>query len=59
LLHIPDYIHKQGPLWAYWEYAMERLCGRLKKLVLSRVHPYSALTQRAAILEEISIANLG
>ncbi|KDQ17635.1 hypothetical protein BOTBODRAFT_105599, partial [Botryobasidium botryosum FD-172 SS1] len=58
LLHIPDYLDWQGPLWAYWEFAMERLCGRLRKLVQSRVHPYSGLTQRASIVEEISIANL-
>lgn len=58
LLHIADYIKWLGPSWAYWEFAMERLCGRLRKLVLSRVHPYSGLTKRALIIEEIALVGL-
>ncbi|KDQ13600.1 hypothetical protein BOTBODRAFT_363257 [Botryobasidium botryosum FD-172 SS1] len=37
---------------------MERLCGRLRSLVLSRVHPYAGLTARAQIVEEVSMVNL-
>ncbi|KDQ05634.1 hypothetical protein BOTBODRAFT_85145, partial [Botryobasidium botryosum FD-172 SS1] len=47
LLHIPHYLQWLGPLWAYWEFAMERCCGRLRTLVLSRVEPYTNLSQRA------------
>ncbi|KDQ13907.1 hypothetical protein BOTBODRAFT_83514, partial [Botryobasidium botryosum FD-172 SS1] len=58
LLHIPDYIAWLGPLWAYWEYALERFCGRTRKLVLSRVNPYAGLANRALIGEEISMINM-
>ncbi|KDQ17356.1 hypothetical protein BOTBODRAFT_79959, partial [Botryobasidium botryosum FD-172 SS1] len=58
LLHVADYIKWLGPPWAYWEFAMERLCGRLRQLVLSHVHPYSGLTRRTQIIEEVSLVNL-
>ncbi|KDQ05685.1 hypothetical protein BOTBODRAFT_122378, partial [Botryobasidium botryosum FD-172 SS1] len=58
LLHIPDYLEWLGPLWVYWEFAMERLCGRLRGLVWSRINPYNSLSQRAQIYEEIYIADL-
>jgi hypothetical protein len=55
LLHVADYIEWLGPPWAYWEFSMERLCGRLRKLVRSRVRPYAGLTNRAQILEEVNL----
>ena len=55
LLHIAHYLKWMGPPSAYWEFAMERMCGRLRKLVKSRVRPYAGLTRRAAIMEEIHI----
>ncbi|POG60885.1 hypothetical protein GLOIN_2v1430867, partial [Rhizophagus irregularis DAOM 181602=DAOM 197198] len=43
LLHIAYSIQETGPLWATWQFPIERLFGMLIPLVHSRQHPYTNL----------------
>ncbi|KAG8829169.1 hypothetical protein FRC17_007018 [Serendipita sp. 399] len=43
LLHIADTILDAGPVWVYWVFVMERLCGQLQRSVSSRRHPYASM----------------
>ena len=43
LLHIADSIEAMGPVWAYWAFPMERLCGKLLCCIKSRRHPFASI----------------
>lgn len=45
-LHIPDFMEKSGPLWAFWCWVMERMCSRLVRGVSSKKHPNASLDRR-------------
>ena len=43
MLHITQSINHNGPLWVYWQYQMEDLCGKLRPLIHTKSHPYRNL----------------
>lgn len=45
-LHVPDFMEKSGPLWAFWCWVMERMCARLVRSVSSKKHPNASLDRR-------------
>lgn len=45
-LHVPDFMEKSGPLWAFWCWVMERMCARLVRGVSSKKHPNASLDRR-------------
>lgn len=53
-IHVPDFMEKSGPLWAFWCWVMERCCARLVRGVSSKKHPNASLDRRA-----LEYANLG
>jgi hypothetical protein len=55
LLHIADTILNAGPVWVYWVFVMERLCGRLQRAVTSRRHPYSSMNTWATEYEQLKL----
>lgn len=56
LLHIADSIRAMGPVWCYWAFPMERYCGRLKRAVRSRRHPYGSLDRY--VLEDAQLTQI-
>jgi hypothetical protein len=55
LLHIADTIMDAGPVWVYWVFVMERLCGQLQRSVTSRRQPYSSMNMWAIEWEQLKI----
>jgi hypothetical protein len=55
LLHIADTILNAGPVWVYWVFVQERLCGRLQRAVTSRRHPYSSMNTWAMECEQLKL----
>jgi hypothetical protein len=43
LLHVADSIEWLGPPWAYWMFAIERLCGEIPQAIKSRRFPFEAI----------------
>jgi hypothetical protein len=58
LLHIPEDIRNCGPVWTYWCFVMERLCGILLRAVKSKLNPWGALAQRAKRISQIQLLNI-
>jgi hypothetical protein len=55
LLHIADSIEQAGPIWVYWVFAMERMCGRLQRAVRSLRHPYASMYIWALDWEQLKV----
>lgn len=55
LLHVADTILDAGPVWVYWVFVMERLCGRLQRSVTSRRQPFSSMNTWAIEWEQLKI----
>ncbi|KAI8831730.1 hypothetical protein BC829DRAFT_366105, partial [Chytridium lagenaria] len=45
LLHVADCIRMIGPMWAYWQYPTERVCGLLLPLIKSKVFAYENVSR--------------
>ncbi|KAG8795320.1 hypothetical protein FRC12_016052 [Ceratobasidium sp. 428] len=45
LLHIADNIEQMGPIWCYWNFAMECFCGALVRARESNWFPFSSLNR--------------
>jgi hypothetical protein len=58
LLHIAPGIRKGGPVWSYWEWAMERFCGRLLCGIKSRRYPWTSLDSYAVISAQLAQVTL-
>jgi hypothetical protein len=58
LLHVAPGIRKGGPVWAYWEYAMERFCGRLLPAIKSRRYPWSSLDSFVVTTAQLTVVSL-
>jgi hypothetical protein len=43
LLHIAETIERIGPVWAWWSFPIERQCGRLKRHIVDKHHPFTNL----------------
>ncbi|QRV77922.1 Transposase family tnp2 [Ceratobasidium sp. AG-Ba] len=56
LLHIADDIEAMGPVWCYWSFPMERLCGSLARSGKSKRYPYASLDRR--VLEIAHLAQI-
>ncbi|QRV97963.1 Transposase family Tnp2 protein [Ceratobasidium sp. AG-Ba] len=54
LLHIADDIEAMGPVWCYWAFPMERLCGSLLRANKSRRFPYSSLDHRVLQIAQLA-----
>jgi hypothetical protein len=58
LLHIAGTIKAWGPIWAYWEFVMERFCNFMKPAIASRRFPVESLHRymiNEAMLSHIKI----
>ncbi|KAH7325404.1 hypothetical protein B0J17DRAFT_546877, partial [Rhizoctonia solani] len=54
LLHVADDIETMGPVWAYWAFPMERFCGALTRVSMSRRYPYSSMNRRVIQLAQLA-----
>ena len=45
LLHIAPTIRAMGPVWAYWEFPMERYCSDVLRHIQSRRFPYASINK--------------
>jgi len=43
LLHIPEGIAANGPVWTNWAFPMERHCNTLLPAIKSRCYPYESI----------------
>lgn len=53
LVHIPQSIILNGPLTAYSQYPMERMCGMLEPMVKSGRNPYENLANSIDLLMDL------
>lgn len=53
LLHIAPSMRSTGPVWASWEFPIERFCGTLLPAVKSRRFPYASLSNYAVEVAEL------
>ncbi|KAG8712445.1 hypothetical protein FRC09_019864 [Ceratobasidium sp. 395] len=58
LLHIADDIERMGPVWCYWNFAMERFCGALARARKSNRFPFSSLNRHVLHTAQISMLKL-
>lgn len=54
LAHILDIIEWLGPVWSYWQYPMERICGILAKAVASRVQANRNMSLNILRIEQLN-----
>ena len=53
LLHIAPSIRATGPVWASWEFPIERFCGLLIPAVKNRRFPYASLSNYAVDVAQL------
>ncbi|KAH9946895.1 hypothetical protein B0H21DRAFT_857356 [Amylocystis lapponica] len=53
LLHVADSIRATGPVWAAWEFPMERFCGTLLPALKNRRYPYASLSHYAVDIAQL------
>ena len=53
LLHIAPSIRVTGPVWASWEFPIERFCGLLIPAVKNRRFPYASLSNYAVDVAQL------
>lgn len=58
LLHVVPSMRATGPVWASWEFPMERFCGTLLPAVKSRRFPYASLSNYATELAQMKQISL-
>ncbi|KAL7271540.1 hypothetical protein RUND412_005694 [Rhizina undulata] len=54
LLHVADQIVDCGPVWAWWQFGMERVCRQLKPLTRSKVELNKNLMNACIMREHLS-----
>ena len=53
LLHIPNDIRQNGPVWAHWSYVLERFCGIIIAGNKSRSKPYASISKRLLLCSQL------
>ena len=58
LLHIADSIERIGPVWTWWSFPIERQCGRLKRHITDKRHPFTNLDNYITLATQFKTAKL-
>jgi hypothetical protein len=58
LLHIVPSIRQLGPPWVYWEWFMERFCGRLGPVIHSQTNPWLSIDTYIIVEAQLNVVCL-